>query len=278
MIGFVMLMACSGTPEAPPAVVAPVESAPVLAWSRAESGARYAEGEEEVLTVRCDLDAQTLGVRWSDSRSPRLRIETPFGVGAVLPRGSRPIWARVWPALLVSETFAVSSPGVERQQIPVSDALREELASCGVVRVTESELRQGRHAVTTPFDPDACQATGDASTSVCPGLGETKVFVKGGPNGRFDVDLGRSNGRFQSPEGARVVGRTLEWRLSNERPVAALVRYEGPQETVIAVVRVAAEAAGCLIESIEGDGDAELEGARSIADDQAADFDCGAVE
>ena len=118
----------------------------------------------------------------------------------------------------------------------------------------------------------------------CSGYRGTPLYVSRGDL-RYDVDVGVRNNDFETPGGFNGLGETVEWRLRDGQPFAAIVRYEveGPGGTAaerrsdLAVIRVGREGApGCLVGYAPADAAPDQNtAARRLADQEAAGFDCG---
>ncbi|WP_420454812.1 hypothetical protein [Rubrivirga sp.] len=119
----------------------------------------------------------------------------------------------------------------------------------------------------------------------CSGYRGTPLYISRGDL-RYDVDVGVRNDTWETPGGFNDLGETVEWRLRDGRPFAAIVRYEveGPGGTAaerrsdLAVVKVGREGApGCLVGYVPADASPDQNtAARRLADRRAASFECGA--
>ena len=134
------------------------------------------------------------------------------------------------------------------------------------------------------FDLTVCtqlseQEEGEGATWRCPGRDGVSLFVQSG-DGRFDLDAGAENDKFQTVGAFNEIAETVEYRMANDEIVAVIFRYrdvsmQNSGRTVLAVEKVGTEAApGCRVAQIGG-GAVDANGqAQTIADRRAADFDC----
>ncbi len=119
----------------------------------------------------------------------------------------------------------------------------------------------------------------------CPGYGGVALFVSEGDL-RTDVDAGVPNGSWDTPAGFNSVGITVEWRLRDGQPFAAIVRYEvegaggtaAERRSDLAVITVGREGApGCLVDYVPADAQPDQNtAARRLADRDAEGYDCDA--
>lgn len=155
------------------------------------------------------------------------------------------------------------------------------LAAAGSAHAAES--------VYTTLDLDACAVLDqdDESGGIslqCDGLPGHPVFVSEGDL-RFDVDYGVPNERWESFGPFNAINETVEWRVADGVPHAAILRFfidtgmtGGPEDKgeALVVSRVGTEAApGCVVAVI----DAKVEQANGVARGAAAmatRFACGA--
>lgn len=120
---------------------------------------------------------------------------------------------------------------------------------------------------------------GTSASWRCPGFGETALLVEEG-DGRFDVDAGVKNDRFETLAAFNDLGETFEWRLRDGVPVAVIFRYrdatpEGQGRTVLAVEKVGtASVPGCRVAQVAGAAPDANEAARDLADTSPG-FVCG---
>lgn len=140
----------------------------------------------------------------------------------------------------------------------------------------------------TPLDLDACAviATYEESggaTLRCLGLRGLSLIVQEGDL-RYDVDVGRDDGAWDSPAPFNTLGEVVEWRLDGDVPFAIIVRHHledpgGPPRSRLSVKSIAPGGGpGCLIGTVEGAVPEANVRARQIADGLARDFACGAAE
>jgi hypothetical protein len=114
----------------------------------------------------------------------------------------------------------------------------------------------------------------------CPGHAGIPLFVATG-DGRFDVDAGVDNGRWESLSPFNQLGPRVEWRLRGRRPVAIIYRYFVTVPEQAPYSRLAVESVGragrpgCLIALIDGALPNANGLARAEADRRAESFRCG---
>ncbi|MFX3680689.1 MAG: hypothetical protein ACN6I5_05670 [Hyphomicrobiales bacterium] len=143
-------------------------------------------------------------------------------------------------------------------------------------------------SVYTTLDLDACAVLDqdDESGGIslqCDGLPGHPVFASEGDL-RFDVDYGVPNDRWESFGPFNSVGETVEWRVADGEPHAAILRFfidtgmtGGPEDKgqALVVSRVGTDAApGCVVAVV----DAKVEQANGVARGAAAmapRFACG---
>jgi hypothetical protein len=120
---------------------------------------------------------------------------------------------------------------------------------------------------------------GESVRRRCPGLGAVPLFVNAG-DGRFDVDAGVDNNRWESLGGFNEIGPRIEWRRRNGRAFAIIYRLrltgaEQPPGSSLIVETIGRRGApGCQIAVVDGAlPDANVR-ARAIADRQARTHVC----
>lgn len=153
----------------------------------------------------------------------------------------------------------------------------------------EAQSMTGLASTYTTLDLDKCQLVdeeteeGTGAEWRCAGFGEVPLIVEEG-DGRFDVDAGIRNDRFETIGAFNSLGDNVEWRLRDGKPFAVIFRYldatpEAKGRTVLAVEKVGAAAApGCRVAQVAGDVPDANQVARDLADSNAADFTCGTSE
>lgn len=134
------------------------------------------------------------------------------------------------------------------------------------------------------FDLDNCrmlssQEEGEGATFRCSGYQNIPLFVQAG-DGRFDVDAGVENDRFQTIGSFNEIAPRMEIRMDRDKPFAVIFRYrdvsmQSNNRTVLAVEKIGRRGSpGCRVGQIGGGFAAANVRAREIADTQAGDFDC----
>lgn len=142
-----------------------------------------------------------------------------------------------------------------------------------------------RDSITTAATPlflNRCEALSKAAWR-CAGLPGTDVFVSEEEKGRWRVAVGVPEGRSPTFRLPHMLGRTMEWRISGNRPLAGIVRYRFPRpsgsgtDDLLAVVKAGGVAgAGCLAAFVDvAANSAAVELAREAADAVAPRFRCG---
>jgi len=143
----------------------------------------------------------------------------------------------------------------------------------------------------TALDLDGCQertvdADGRGASLRCEGLPGIPVLVSEGDL-RFDVDFGLDDGRSDTFGPFNSPGETVEWRLADGVPFAAILRFriEDPEGglrdnragSVLGIFRVGRQGTpGCPVAYVDAtlNADANLV-ARQAADGFGRDFRCG---
>jgi hypothetical protein len=165
--------------------------------------------------------------------------------------------------------------------------IRIAIAGAAAIGLAAPAPAQDMTSAYTGLDLARCRQTsaveeGESATWTCPGLGARPVHVSAG-DGRFDVDVGRDDGNFETAGPFSTLGPRIEWRLRGGRPVAivyrlALATEEQPIPSMLAVKAVAADGrSGCLVALVRGDLPDANARARRIAD-MARSFRCGVEE
>lgn len=145
---------------------------------------------------------------------------------------------------------------------------------------------QPERSVYTALDLDRCRTLevieeGESVRRRCPGLGAIPLFVNAG-DGRFDVDAGIDNERWESLGAFNAPGPRIEWRLAGGRPFAIIYRLrltspEQPPGSALIVETIGRPGRpGCQVATVDGalpDANAR---ARAIADRQARTHRCPA--
>lgn len=141
----------------------------------------------------------------------------------------------------------------------------------------------------TPLDLAACTVTdseseeGQWAERTCHGYRGVSLFVDDG-DGRFDIDAGVRNERFQSLGAFNDPPETIEWRMKDGAPFAIIYRLtdaspEDAGRTVLMVERIGtAQQPGCTVAQVEGSRQDANVRAREFADRTAAGFDCAAAK
>jgi hypothetical protein len=136
----------------------------------------------------------------------------------------------------------------------------------------------------TVLDLDRCRTLevipeGESVRRRCPGLGAIQLFVNAG-DGRFDVDAGVDNDRWESLGGFNEIGPRIEWRRVGGRPFAIIYRLrltspEQPPGSSLIVETIGRRGApGCQIATVDGSLPDANARARAIADRRARTFRC----
>ncbi|GAB5348563.1 hypothetical protein [Alteriqipengyuania sp. 357] len=159
------------------------------------------------------------------------------------------------PASASSAGNAAGSAGYSSHYTPL------DLATC---TVTDSESEEGQWAERT-----------------CPGYRGIPLFVDDG-DGRFDIDAGVRNEKFQSLGAFNDPPDTIEWRMKDGVPFAIIYRLTdaSPDDvgrTVLMVERIGtAQRPGCTVAQVVGSAQGANARARELGDRTAAGFDCAA--
>ena len=144
-----------------------------------------------------------------------------------------------------------------------------------------ADVRGGFGSRYTDLDLADCEQTdrteeGASATWRCPGLDDATPLIVHTGDGRFDIDAGADNGRWESILAFNDLPNRVEWRMEGDAPVAIIYRLEdvsgmaGPR-TVLLVEKPGAE--GCLVGRVAGSAPDANEEARRIAE-RASGFDC----
>lgn len=183
-----------------------------------------------------------------------------------------------------SQTHNVSEPSrSEKQQTASSTINIDSDANTDASKRVES--------VYTPLDLNDCEAleTDEESGSSafrCQGYQEIPLYVTKSDL-RFDVDAGMPNEEWTTlGRPFNSIGDTVEWRIHDGEPVAAILRFNfetggvpNNQSSELAVFSVGREGSqGCLVEWVTADVQPNQNtAARQVADQQAKDFTCSAA-
>jgi hypothetical protein len=139
-------------------------------------------------------------------------------------------------------------------------------------------------SVYTELDLDACALIdraeeGDYARWRCEGHATIPLFVNN-DDGRFDIDAGIENGKWESRPWFNEPGPRVEWRIRGREAVAVIFRLlsasperPGYSELLIATIGRAGRP-GCLVARIDGRRSDANEAARAVADTRAATFRC----
>ena len=143
-------------------------------------------------------------------------------------------------------------------------------------------------SVYTALDLDDCEVLetyteGGGYSSRCEGYKDIPLYVTK-RDFRYDVDAGiRNEAWMTSNRPFNSIGDTVEWRIHDGEPVAAILRYNfetgdipNVQSSELAVLSIGQEGSpGCLIDWVPADAQpSQNVAARQIADQRAAGFDC----
>ena len=176
----------------------------------------------------------------------------------------------------VDEVPSVDAPGQADAVPPAPPAGAGQTEAVGNVRYRSAYGEFGLE-LCTQLSEQVEEGTG--GTWRCPGRDGTALFVQSG-DGRFDLDAGVDNDRFQSIGAFNEIADTIEYRSANDELFAIIFRYRDVTpgnggRTVLAVEKVGRDGApGCRVAQIGG-GEADADGqAQTIADRRAASSDC----
>jgi hypothetical protein len=120
---------------------------------------------------------------------------------------------------------------------------------------------------------------GESVRRRCPGLGAIALFVNAG-DGRFDVDAGVDNDRWESLGGFNEIGPRIEWRRRNGRAFAIIYRLrltgaEQPPGSSLIVETIGRPGGpGCQVAVVDGARPDANVRARAIADREAPTHRC----
>lgn len=137
----------------------------------------------------------------------------------------------------------------------------------------------------SPLIPSLCRAMDAGSGAIlrCAGLVGSDVFLRGPETVREVALVAPENFLPPPPPGLRL-GRSVGWRLSGDRPVAAVLRYRstgdaGARADVLVVLKPPQGAQpGCVVGAVEetvGPSEPAPERAAAFADRRAPLFRCG---
>ncbi|MCQ0989061.1 hypothetical protein [Jiella marina] len=165
-------------------------------------------------------------------------------------------------------------------------------------RLTASALAAGLFAMPvqaasfdsayTKLDLDRCHIEnvseeGGGADFLCPGYEGITVYLSEGDL-RFDVDFGAKNRDFDTFSAFNEPGETIEWRLIDGEPFAAILRFHldagsvPPERAqVLGVYRIGRPGVpGCTVGYVDASANRDANTlARQLADEQAVDFVCG---
>ena len=164
------------------------------------------------------------------------------------------------PSLLAVLAVGACAEGVFGGQADelISAASRIDGASCAVVAQDET----------------------DGTTKRCLGHAGIPLFITSS-GGLHRVSAGVRSERDRPPAAETTLGEVAEWRIYEQEPFAVILRYanaDGPGADVLGVVKVGRRGApGCIVAFVGPDPEGEMsmnDAARTVADAEAADFDC----
>ena len=156
---------------------------------------------------------------------------------------------------------------------------------------TDADASKRAESVYTSLALNDCEVleTNEESGSSafrCQGYQEIPLYVTKSDL-RFDVDAGIPNEEWTSlGRPFNSIGDTVEWRIHDGEPVAAILRFNfetggvpNNQSSELAVFSVGQEGSpGCLMEWVTADAQPNQNtAARQVADRQAKDFNCSAA-
>jgi hypothetical protein len=122
---------------------------------------------------------------------------------------------------------------------------------------------------------------GESVRRRCPGLAGISLYINEG-DGRFEIDAGIDDGRWESLPAFNTVGERIEWRLSGGRPFAIIYRLRASSSpdqaaaSALIVERIGQgpRVPGCRLGLVDGAlPDANIR-ARALADRHARDRIC----
>lgn len=123
------------------------------------------------------------------------------------------------------------------------------------------------------------QEEGDSASYRCDPIAGVPIFVQTG-DGRFDLDAGVENDRFQTINAFNEIAPRVEIRMDDGDPFAVIFRYrdvslQSNNRTVLAVESIGtAGSPGCRIAQIGYGAGAANQRAREIADLSAGSTEC----
>lgn len=144
-------------------------------------------------------------------------------------------------------------------------------------------------SVYTSLDLGDCEVLetyleGGGQSLRCKGYKDIPLYVTEGDL-RYDVDVGIPNEAWTTANRPfNSIGDTVEWRIHDGKPVAAILRYNfetggvpNSRSSELAVFSIGQEGSpGCLIDWVSADAQpSQNVAARQIADQRAEGFDCG---
>lgn len=190
--------------------------------------------------------------------------------------------------VVVSLFTACTGQRGNSKTISSSEMPETSLSSTDQVGDATIETPKSIESVYTSLDLENCEVLETYEESGgrlfrCEGYQDIPLYVTD-EDARFDVDAGVPNSEWITRGLAyNSIGDTVEWRIHNGKPVAAILRYNFAEDGIdpirwseLAVTSVGREGSpGCLIEWVTADAQPDQNtAARQIADQQAEDFDC----
>ena len=196
-------------------------------------------------------------------------------------RRPAPIALIVLPLLALTACGGGGGAGEQETPSPRPNAGTSPVARTGTATPEPADAITSAY---TQLDLDKCTVIdaseeGASTDWRCPGLGEVPLFVYEG-DGRFDLDAGVENAKFQSIGAFNSIGDRIEWRLRGGVPYAAIFRYhdvtrQDDPRSVLAIEKVGSgDMPGCRVAQIAGDTPDANGRARELADSLTPGFDC----
>ena len=208
--------------------------------------------------------------------------------------------APIWGALHDAEQVVVTSQNDDPLIVPIDASLLALVDRCrgdagtvqGAAIDSASEVAAGGTGVHyTRLQLSSCESLGAPASGGegrqlrCDGHAGTDLYVTE-VDGRHDVDVGVRDRQFSSPTERNTIGDTVEWWISGDAPVAAIVRFnmqdepKGAVRSELAVLSVGSDdAPGCLVAWVPADASPNQNAAaRRVASEKAAAFDCPSTE